>query len=222
MAALKPFRIALFLIALATLPCVLVSLGSSAHAEPATATQNAPQAKFIQDLGDKAVTILADKSLTAEQRNTKFRDMLHESFDLPTIGRFVIGRSWNAASPEQQKTYMDLFESLVIKTYSDRFALYTGEGFKVRSVRPESERDSIVTSEITHPDGSAPTTVDWRVRQKDGKLGILDVVVEGISMSQTQRQEYASIIQRNGGDIAPLLDMMRSRLQQQQTTASVK
>ncbi len=171
-----------------------------------------PQGKFIQDLGDKAIAILADKSLTDEQRNQQFRQMLRDSFDLVTIGRFALGRNWRAATPEQQKEYMGLFEELVVKTYSDRFALYTGEGFKVRNVRPEGEKDFIVNSDITRPDGSPPTTVDWRLRQKSGKLGIIDVVVEGVSMSVTQRQEYASVIERNGGNIDALLDMMRERI----------
>jgi phospholipid transport system substrate-binding protein len=139
--------------------------------------------------------------------------MLQTSFDLPTIGRFVIGRSWNAATPAQQQEYMRLFEALVVKTYSDRFALYTGEGFEVTSVRPETEKDSIVISQITHPDGSEPTEVDWRVRHKEGKLGIIDVVVEGVSLSVTQRQEYASIVQRDGGKLDGLLVLMRQQLQ---------
>lgn len=184
---------------------------TDASGNEAAATAS-PQGKFIQDLGDKAIAILADKSLTDEQRNQQFRQMLRDSFDLMTIGRFALGRNWRAATPEQQKEYMGLFEELVVRTYSDRFALYTGEGFRVRNVRPEGEKDFIVNSDITHPDGSPPTTVDWRLRQKSGKLGIIDVVVEGVSMSVTQRQEYASVIERNGGNIDALLDMMRERI----------
>jgi phospholipid transport system substrate-binding protein len=205
------------------LTLVIVTLGvpapgmaQSAAGTPAANTtesaQATPQGKFIQNLGDKAIAILADNKITPDQRDVKFREMLRETFDLATIGRFVIGRSWNAATPDQQKEYMHLFEELVVKTYSDRFALYTGEGFKVRAVHPEGEKDFIVNSDITHPDGSPPTTVDWRLRQKGDKLGIIDVVVEGVSMSVTQRQEYASVIQRNGGNIDGLLDVMRDHL----------
>lgn len=170
------------------------------------------QGAFIQTLGDKAISILADKTISEEVRDTQFRNMLREAFDLPTIARFVIGRGWASATPDQQKEYMDLFEKLVVKTYSDRFALYTGEGFKVRSSVPETEKDTIVNSNITSPDGSPSTTVTWRVRQKGDKLGIIDVVVEGVSMSVTQRQEYSSVIQRNGGDVGALLDLMRQRV----------
>ena len=114
---------------------------------------------------------------------------------------------------------MRLFESLVVKTYGDRMTLYTGEGFQVTGVRPESERDTIVNSQITHPDGSQPTTIDWRVRQKDGKRGVIDVIVEGVSLSVTQRQEYASVIQNNGGQIDGLLQTMRDQLKSSTTAA---
>ena len=190
-------------------------LAQTAAVVPPPVEQSAmtAQARFIQSLGDRAISILADKTITEEVRSTQFRNMLRDSFDLTTIARFVLGRnSWATATPAQQKEYMELFEALVVKTYSDRFALYTGEGFKVRSSAPEGDRDVIVNSAITRPDGSPGTNVVWRVREKDGKMGILDVVVEGVSMSVTQRQEYSSVIQRNGGNIEALLTLMRERV----------
>jgi len=202
---------ALFLLGL---PIAALAEDTSPPAQTHDQAVATPAGKFIQGLGDQAISVIADKSLSQDQRSDHFREMLRSSFDLPTIGRFVIGRSWNAATPDQQQEYMKLFESLVVKTYSDRFALYTGEGFRVTGVRPETEKDVVVTSEITHPDGSEPTTVDWRVRNKNGKLGIIDVVVEGVSLSVTQRQEYASIIQRDGGKLDGLLSLMRQQLQE--------
>ena len=171
-----------------------------------------PSGKFIQQLGDRAIGIVASKNLSVDQRSTKFREILSDSFDLKTIGRFVIGRTWNAATPEQQKEYMDLFERIVVKSYGERLTLYTGEGFSVTGERPESDKDFIVNSQITHPDGSQPTQIDWRVRQRNGKLGVIDVVVEGVSLSVTQRQEYASVIQQNGGQIDGLLKLMHEQL----------
>lgn len=181
-----------------------------------------PQGKFVQSLGDRAIAILADKKISEEERSNKFREMLRDSFDLQTIARFVIGRAWNTATPDQQAEYMRLFEALVVKTYSDRFALYTGEGFKARKSRPEGDKDFIVNSDITHPDGTKPTQVDWRIRQKGDKMGIIDVVVEGVSMSVTQRQEYASVLQRNGGDFNALLDLMRQRAADSASAAAKK
>ncbi len=170
--------------------------------------------QFIQSLGDKAITIIGDKSLTEAQRTTRYRELLEGSFDLTSIGHFVLGRAWNTATPDQQQEFTKLFRELVINLYSDRLSLYAGETFHTKSARPESERDITVNSEIQHPDGSAPSVIDWRVRTADGKLAVIDVVVQGVSQSVTQRQEYGAIIQRNGGNIEPLLDLMRQRVQQ--------
>ncbi|HBM91160.1 MAG TPA: toluene tolerance protein [Rhodospirillaceae bacterium] len=208
-------------IALIMLCVSMISFSAQAgNARPTEASASSPQGLFIQHLGDEAIEILKKKDLTKEQRNKTFRNLLDGKFDLKTIARFVIGRNWRSATPAQQIEYLDLFKKLVVKTYSDRFSLYAGEGFKVRSVSPEGRRDFIVKSDITHPDGSKPTVITWRVRQKDSQMGIIDVVVEGISMSVTQRQEYSSVIQRNGGNIESLLSMMRQRINGNRGTQS--
>jgi len=189
----------------------LADLPSARTHDQAIAT---PDGKFIQSLGDEAISVIANKDFTQEQRSDKFREMLKNHFDLPTIAHYVIGRNnWNAASADQKQEYMKLFEELVVKSYGDRFTLYTGEGFRVTGVHAESEKDTRVTSEITHPDGSEPTTIEWRIHHKDDKMGIIDVVVEGVSLSVTQQQEYASIIQRDGGKLDGLLSRMRQQLQ---------
>lgn len=175
--------------------------------------QQSPAGKFVQDLGNEAIGIIVDKSVTEEERNAKYHDILRTAFDLKTIGHFVIGRAWDSAPAEQRQEYMDLFEKLVLKIYGDRLKFYSGESFRVRSVRQESERDFVVGSLVDHPGGAQPTTVDWRVRQEDGKFAIIDVVIDGVSQSVTQRQEYGSIIQRNGGKLDKLLAYMRQRLE---------
>ncbi|MDR3425696.1 MAG: ABC transporter substrate-binding protein [Alphaproteobacteria bacterium] len=209
--------VALFQSAAIGAPARAAEAGSSAVPDQAL---QSPDGKFIQDLGDRAIKIISNKQLSSEQRNAEFSAILNDAFDLRTIGRFVIGRAWKTATPEQQSEYMDLFKALVIKNYGDRMTLATGENFQVVGLRPESEEDAVVSSQITHPDGSKPTTIDWRVRQKNGKMGVIDVIVEGVSLSVTQRQEYASVIQNNDGQIDGLLKVMRDQLKGAQTSAS--
>jgi phospholipid transport system substrate-binding protein len=215
---LRLVSLAFFALAFGGLSLVFSSPSSAQDTLPTSAARThelavqTPAGKLIQNLGDRAIKIMADKQLNADQRSTSFSKILAEYFDLKTIGRFVIGRTWNEASPAQQVEYMDLFKALVIRNYGSRMALYTGEGFQVVGTRPESDIDTTVLSEITHPDGSQSTTIDWRVRQKDGKVGVIDVIVEGVSLSITQKQEYASVIQNNGGQIEGLLKMMREQL----------
>jgi phospholipid transport system substrate-binding protein len=176
--------------------------------------QKTQDGKFIQDLGNNAIANIQNSSLSQEERNDKYRELLNNAFDMKNIAHFVIGRAWDRAPPQQQQEYLDLFNKIVLKTYGDRLNLYSGENFQVTGVRPESDKDSIVSSQITHPDGSAPTKIDWRVRLKDGnKPMVEDVVVEGVSQSVTQRDEYSSIVQQDGGKLDNLLNLMRQQLQ---------
>jgi len=164
---------------------------------------------FIQTLGNQATKIAGDTSLATTTRDARYRELLQQAFDMPTIGRFVIGRNWASMSPQQQQDYMQLFEDLILKTYGDKMNFYSGEGFKVTGSRPENERDQIVTSQIIQRGGKPPVNMDWRVRQKANGFAVLDVMIEGVSQSVTLRQEYASLIQRDA--IEGLLKTMRER-----------
>lgn len=195
----------------------VVAMPAEALAENAGGGQSSssPAGAFIQSLGDRAMAVVNDANLTPEQRKAHYHELLREAFDLPAIGRFVIGRAWNTATPEQQQEYMKLFEALIVRTYGDRLNMASGKGFRVQNVRQENDRNFIVTSAVTQARGAPPTRIDWRVRQTGDKFAILDVIVEGVSLSVTQRQEYAAIIQRDGGRIDGLLQTMRQRVEGQ-------
>jgi phospholipid transport system substrate-binding protein len=89
---------------------------------------------------------------------------------------------------------------------------YSGQTFQVTGSRPDGDSDFIVRSQINQGDGRPPVSVDWRVRDYGDRMQILDVVIEGISQGATQRQEFASIIQRNGGSIDALINRMDEAL----------
>lgn len=160
--------------------------------------------EFIDGMAQRAINFLGDEKLDQDQKQGKFRTLLQDSFDMETIGRFALGRYWRVATPEQRKEYQRLFRDMVVKVYSDRFKEYKGQKVDVRSVRVDGEKDALVTSFIVAEDGPE-VQVDWRVRYKDGRYRIIDVIVEGVSMSVTQRSDFASVIQRGGGDVEVLL-----------------
>ncbi|MGP1396846.1 MAG: MlaC/ttg2D family ABC transporter substrate-binding protein [Inquilinaceae bacterium] len=165
---------------------------------------------FIENLGDQAIDILQRRTST-DTMTEEFRALFRASFDIPTIGRFVLGRNWRQATEEQQREYLKLIEDLVIETYSRRFSGYSGERFTIGSTRPQGENDVLVMSQIVRPDGP-PINVGWRVRDRSGGYRIIDVIVEQISMGVTYRDEFNSIIQRNGGRIEALLDALREEI----------
>ena len=184
---------------------------------PARATDDHTQAKareFIEGLADQAVQALTNASVPREEREKRARVLLRENFAVPTIAQWVLGRYWRVATPAEQQEYLSLFEDLIVVTYVDRFTRYSGERLRVtRSVGMGETGDVNVFSDITNPGGS-PIDIGWRVRTRDGSMKVVDVSVEGVSMGQTQRSEFASIIQNNGGQVAGLLAEMRQRLHQ--------
>lgn len=167
-------------------------------------------ADFVQNLGNRALETLARVKLTKEQADQRFRDLLHEGFDVPTIGQFALGRYWNQATPPQRQEYLKLFEAMIVQVYADRFRQYSGESFKITGQRPEGN-DIFVGTQIIRPSGP-PVAVEWRVRHNSGRYQIIDVVVENVSMTVTQRSEFASVIQGGGGQIEALLKALRQKV----------
>ena len=191
---------------LLTAAFVLISAVLSS-AIPAAAA--ADPTALISNLGTRALEVLG-KNATPSQRADRFRALLREDFDVPGIARFVLGRYWNIATEQQRAEFVKLFEDYIALAYSTRLAEYTGETFKVVGSRPDAD-GAIVTSQILRPAGAAPVKLDWRVTGRDGAYKISDVSVDGISMAVTQRSEFASVIQHNGGQVQGLLTMLRDK-----------
>ena len=171
--------------------------------------------EFIDQLGRAAILHLTDKSISSEERRRRFRDLMHKAFNVPGIGRFVLGRYWNQATEDERQEYMRLFEELVVRTYADRFSEYSGEKFTIGKVQRDAERQNYATvfTTIYRPNGQM-VRVDWRLRQEqDQSWRVVDMVVEGVSMSVTQRSEFASVIESKGGTVKGLIETLRQKVQ---------
>jgi phospholipid transport system substrate-binding protein len=164
---------------------------------------------FMSELWTRAVEVLDEKAPLTE-RLTRFRQLFQADFDGPGIARFVLGRYWRTASEQEQQEYMKLFEDYVIFVYGTRLSHFNGETFKVRGSRTD-ESGTVVSTDIISPSGEPPIKVDWRLVADRGAFKINDVIIEGISMMVTQRSEFASIIQRHGGQVGGLLALMREK-----------
>lgn len=189
--------------------CALTGLSLSGTAARA-ATDPAAATKFVQSLGDRAIAVLSQPGVTKDVERREFSHLLEDNFDLQTIGRFAVGRYWNAANDAQHTEYMTLFHDMIVSVYTERFSTYAGQTFTVSGARPDNDRDTIVSSQVAQPSGTV-VNVDWRVRSKDTGLRIIDVVVENVSMSVTQRSEFASVIESHGGDFGALISTLRDR-----------
>ena len=172
---------------------------------------------FVNSLANDAIQLMSSKNLPTRERTQKFRELFKRGFDIEVIGRFVLGRYWRDATEAEQVEYLRLFEDLTVATYAGRFSEYSGETLTVLDGRPEDDRFLVVASQINRSGGNPPIRIDWRIADAQGRNKIVDVVVEGVSMSVTQRSEFASVIQRNGGKIQGLIVALRDKTKSLQT-----
>lgn len=166
--------------------------------------------KFIDSMARRALDFLGNAQQTQAQKTESFRRLLEDNYDMETIGRFTMGRYWKTATPQQRIEYQRLFKKRVVEMYSRRFSEYKGEKFETLGARADGENDTIVSSRIVPADGGSAVSVDWRVRYKDGRYRVVDVIVEGVSMSVTQRSDFAAVIQQGGGDVQTLIAHLKS------------
>ena len=185
---------------------------------PARADDMARDAEhFIAELAERANTLLSDEASTPAERRNRFRDMFRESFDVPEVARFVLGRYWRRAKPEQREEYLQLFEALVVGTWAPRFAAYEKERFEIIGARAAAGGNlARVSSTFSFPD-SDPMRIDWWVNGTASTYRIVDIVVEGISMRVTHRSEFASVIRTHGGRLEGLLESLRKKTAQLST-----
>ena len=192
---------------LALLSLTLIAFSLPAHA--ATDQMSKGASTFIENLGNRAISFLKESNaLSQDDQRKRFAKILSDGFDMKTIARFSMGRYWRAATPAQKKEYLPLFEDMVIDIYANRLENYSDEEMAILQAKTISERDVIVKTEIVPTEGPK-INVDWRVRYKDKRYQVIDVIVEGVSMSVTQRSDFASVIQRNGGSVDALITHLR-------------
>ena len=175
------------------------------HLEPGEATA------LVKSLGDAAVAMLSDKKLGQVEKIRQFRHLLNQSFAMRGIARFALGRYWRRANYTQRRRYLKLFEDYIVNSYAARFSNYDGEKFIVQGERIDDRGNAIVTTRIQRPSGE-PVVVLWHLRERLGAVLIVDVVVEGISMSLTQRSDFAASVRTAGGDLDAFLDTLEAKV----------
>ena len=170
--------------------------------------------EFIKVLGAEVLNLAQNNSFTAQGRQQEFGKLIDKGFDLPWIARFVLGRPWNSATFTEQKEYLRLFKKIIELTYSKRFINYSQQRIVVTGHKLGKRKFIFVQSylaDLSHK--KINPQVVWRLIPRRNSFKIVDVAIEGISMAITQRNEYASVIQQNGGRLSALLDAMRQQLQ---------
>ena len=165
-----------------------------AHTPVALAEESAKA--HIDSLGREAIETLTGGSLSESAQRAKFLDLLDRGFDVPAIAKYVMGKYWKTLSPDQQSHFVQSFRDDLSRQYANRFKEYRGVDFHIKGAREIGDGGYFVQSSLKKPSEAAKTEVEWKVY--DSK--ILDVKVEGVSMSQTKRDETYAAIAAAGGD----------------------
>jgi len=176
----------------------LIFSSGTSYAKTAQDTPEDAQA-FIQELADNTLEVLDSIYLNQEERDAEFHRLLQEGFNIEYLSKLVLGHHRRTATEEQMEQFQEVFPDYIIGIYADRLAKYGDERFTIIGNKPVGKKDIYITSSVTRA-GRQPFEADWRVRMFDDELRIIDIKFSGISMLQTQRDEFSSRINRVGMD----------------------
>ena len=165
--------------------------------------------EFVQSIVDKASKVLAN-NMSKEQRIKKLKLIAMESVDIRGIGLYTLGSHRKNLSDNQKKEYNDLFYKYFLKSFSSRLADYTDPKINVLSQEKINEKYTIVSSLLVGTEKRPEVKLDWRVYTKNPNQPLIrDLIIEGLSLARTQKEEFNSIIQSNDGDINALFSKLK-------------
>ncbi len=165
--------------------------------------------EFVQNTVNEASEAL-NKNFTKEEKIKKLKAIAKKTVDIRGIGFYTLGKHRKSITDEQKKEYLELFESYFLKTFSDRLAEYTDPEVKVESHKKLNDNYTIVSSVLIATDKRPKVNIDWRIYTKNPeKLLIRDLIIEGLSLARTQKEEFNSIIQSNDNNINALFESLK-------------
>jgi phospholipid transport system substrate-binding protein len=160
---------------------------------------------FIQSTVNRAAETLKS-SYTKEQRIEKLKEIAKDTVDIRGIGFYSLGTHRKNLSKDQLTSYINIFEEYFLKSFSSRLAEYSNPEIEVNSKKKLNENYTIVSSTLVATDNRPEIKIQWRVYTKNPEnLLIRDLIIEGLSLARTQKEEFSSIINSNDGKIEALL-----------------
>ena len=159
---------------------------------------------FVQSTVNRASEILA-KNISQEEKINKLKVIAKETVDIQGVGFYSLGSARKNLSEKERIRYLQLFEDYFLKSFSSRLSEYTNPEIDVISKNVLSENYTIVNSVLKGTSERPEIKIDWRIYTKNqGNPLIRDLIIEGLSLARTQKEEFASILNSNNGDINSL------------------
>ena len=163
---------------------------------------------LITELVDEASKILSSED-PVESKIIKLNDIAERNVDIEGIGMYTLGKYRKSISEDQKSKYQKLFKSYFLKSFSSRLVDYTDPKINVVSEKKVSDNYTIVNSVLEANKGRPEVKIDWRIYTKNpDKPLIRDLMVEGLSLARTQKEEFNSVIQNNDGNISSLFKVL--------------
>ena len=165
--------------------------------------------EFVNELVNDAINKLSDKNLTSEEKSKYIEKIAIENVDIKALSLYTLGELRRSSEKKDLKNYQIAFEKYFLKSLTSRLSDYSSSKFEVIDFEKKSVNYTIVNSKVTPGEGDPQIKIDWRIytKQKDKPL-IRDLIVEGLSLARTQKEEFASILSSNNGDINILIEKL--------------
>tara|TARA_X000000950_G_C13875628_1_gene644729 strand:+ start:1645 stop:2241 length:597 start_codon:yes stop_codon:yes gene_type:complete len=161
---------------------------------------------FVNELVNEAISKLSDKNLNKEQKVEFIEKVALENIDINALGLYTLGELRKSSSKDDIVNYQKSFEKYFLKSLTSRLTDYSSSKFEILDDDKKSSNYTIVKSKITPDDGGPEILIDWRIYTKNiDKPLIRDLIVEGLSLARTQKEEFASILSSNNNDIKILI-----------------
>ena len=168
---------------------------------------------FVQSTVNRASQVLSD-NLTKDQKIDKLKSIAEETVDIEGIGMYTLGSYRKTLSEDQKKEYKNLFYEYFLKTFSSRLAEYSNPEIQVNSKEKLNKNYTMVSSILVATEKRPQINIDWRIYTKNpDNPKIRDLVIEGLSLARTQKEEFSSIIQSNDGNIEALFSNLKKFLE---------
>ena len=160
--------------------------------------------KFIQSIADEASKVLIN-NFSKEEKMEKLKAIALKSVDIKGIGLYSLGSHRKNLSDNQKEKYSELFKKYFLKSFSSRLSDYTDPKINVLSMEKLNNKYTIVSSILIATEKNPEVKINWRVYTKDPANPLIrDLIIEGLSLARTQKEEFNSVIQSNDGDINAL------------------
>ena len=161
---------------------------------------------FVNELVSDAINKLADKNLSKNQKANFIEKLALEHVDINALGLYTLGELRKSSKKDDIANYEESFKKYFLKSLTSRLTDYSSSKFEVLGEDKKSSNYTIVNSKITPDDNGPEIKIDWRVYTKNPEKPLIrDLIVEGLSLARTQKEEFASILNSNNNDIKILI-----------------